>query len=80
MAKRKPKPQYSPRKTNTRQSYDRVLIVCEGSKTEINYFKHLINRLKLSTINIEILDIKQTTPNSLFKEAKKTSSKGKKIG
>jgi hypothetical protein len=45
------------------------LIVCEGG-TEVNYFKGLIGDLKLSTVNIEILDIKQNTPDSLLREAK----------
>ncbi len=37
-----------------RDSYDTVLIVCEGEKTEPNYFKELRNDLQLSTANIEI--------------------------
>lgn len=71
MAKRKIQSDYSLRKTQTRELYDRVLIVCEGSKTEINYFRELIKDLKLSTANIEILDIKQTTPDSLLRKVKK---------
>lgn len=42
------------REENKRQPYDRVLIVCEGSKTEPNYFKSLRDDLRLSTVNIEI--------------------------
>jgi hypothetical protein len=49
----------------TIEPYDKVLIVCEGG-TEVNYFKGLIGDLKLSTVNIEILDIKQNTPLSNF--------------
>ncbi len=79
MAKHKAKARYSPRKTATRQPYDYVLIVVEG-KTEINYFQSLINSLKLSTANIEVLDIKQNTPDSLFTEAKKLYNKAKKEG
>ncbi|CAB5498162.1 hypothetical protein AZO1586I_293 [Bathymodiolus thermophilus thioautotrophic gill symbiont] len=70
MAKRKTKSGYNCRKNATRESYDRVLIVCEGKETEINYFNKLIEDLKLSTVNIEILDIKQTTPDSLLRKAK----------
>ncbi|MBA5248988.1 MAG: RloB domain-containing protein [Gammaproteobacteria bacterium] len=80
MAKRKPKPQYSPKRMNTRESYDRVLIVCEGSKTEINYFNGLIDHLKLSTVNIRILDIRQTTPDSLFRKAKELYQDAKRKG
>lgn len=69
MAKRKRTPSF--RKPRIKEPYDRVLIVCEGSKTEINYFDELIKDLKLSTVNIEILDIKQTTPDSILDEAEK---------
>lgn len=42
------------RKKAKRGQYDMVLIVCEGEKTEPNYFKALINDLKLNTANIII--------------------------
>ena len=42
------------RKQAARDSYDKVLIVCEGSKTEPNYLIELINDLKLSTANVEV--------------------------
>jgi len=67
------------REPPTKEDYDRVLIVCEG-KTEVNYFKELIGYLKLSTVNIEILDIKQTTPDSLFNRAKELYRVSKKQG
>jgi hypothetical protein len=38
--------------------YDRVLIVCEGEKTEPNYFKRLREKLRLKTANIVIVDDK----------------------
>jgi hypothetical protein len=69
MAKRKAKTGLNKRKTAIRESYDRVLILTEGKKTEQIYFKGLISFLKLSSVNIEILDIKQTTPDSLFSKA-----------
>ncbi|WP_457573176.1 RloB family protein [Desulfolithobacter sp.] len=37
-----------------RDSYDTVLIVCEGEKTEPNYFRELRDDLRLNTANIEI--------------------------
>ncbi|SMN13270.1 hypothetical protein BHECKSOX2_259 [Bathymodiolus heckerae thiotrophic gill symbiont] len=79
MAKRKIKFSFNFRAPPEREAYDRVLIVCEG-KTEVNYFKKLIECLKLNTINIEILDIKQTTPDSLFNRAKKLYSESKRQG
>jgi hypothetical protein len=79
MAKRKTTSGYNLRKTAIREPYDKVLIVCEGG-TEVNYFKGLIGDLKLSTVNIEILDIKQNTPDSLLREAKQLYQKAKRSG
>jgi RloB-like protein len=42
------------RKRSKRAPYDRVLIVCEGSKTEPNYFKEIRDAYRLSTANIDI--------------------------
>lgn len=42
------------RKRARRSTYDMVLIVCEGEKTEPNYFRALINDLQLNTANIVI--------------------------
>ena len=38
------------RKQNRRASYDRVLIVSEGSKTEPNYFKEIRAEFRLHSI------------------------------
>jgi hypothetical protein len=42
------------RKQNQRASYDRVLIVSEGSKTEPLYFKEIKNAHRLQTANVEV--------------------------
>ena len=42
------------RKTAYRQEYDKVLIVCEGEKTEPYYFKELINHYKISSANVKV--------------------------
>jgi len=42
------------RRRARRSPYDMVLIVCEGEKTEPNYFRALINDLRLNTANIKI--------------------------
>ena len=42
------------RKLAQRASYDRVLIVSEGSKTEPLYFKEIKNALRLQTANVEV--------------------------
>lgn len=54
--KRKARSQASlKRKRAKRAPYDMVLIICEGEKTEPNYFKALIDDLQLNTANIKIL-------------------------
>lgn len=42
------------RKQTKRASYDRVLIVSEGSKTEPLYFKEIKNAHRLQTANVEV--------------------------
>lgn len=43
------------REAQKREAYDLVLIVCEGGKTEPNYFKELRDAFKLRTANIRIV-------------------------
>jgi len=46
-----------------RESYDTVLIVCEGEKTEPYYFEDLRDELKLNSANVEITgDTKGSSP------------------
>ena len=54
-----------------RASYDRVLIVCEGSKTEPNYFRELVDHLKLNTANVEIDGDSDPSPKSVVAYAKR---------
>jgi len=42
------------RKLNRRASYDRILIVSEGSKTEPNYFREIRGTNRLHTANVEV--------------------------
>lgn len=48
-----------------RSSYARVLIVCEGGKTEPNYFQALINELRLNTANVEVDGNSDSSPRSV---------------
>ena len=43
------------RKQGNRASADRILIVCEGSETEVNYFDEIRKTLKLPTANIHAI-------------------------
>lgn len=57
------------RRKARRASYDKVLIVCEGEKTEPNYFNELINFYKLNTANVEIDGTCGSSPKSVFERA-----------
>jgi hypothetical protein len=62
-----------------RSSYDSVLIICEGEKTEINYFKDLIKYYRLNTANIEVLSSgKGSAPISIVNHAIKLAKDKKR--
>ncbi|QXN62316.1 RloB family protein [Serratia fonticola] len=50
--------------------YDRVLIVCEGAKTEPNYFEEMRECYELSTANIEITGECGSNPGSILQYAR----------
>jgi hypothetical protein len=50
------------RKDAQRKPYDRVLIVCEGTKTERNYLQDLIDDRELSSANIKVRPSPHTCP------------------
>lgn len=54
-----------------RSPYARVLIVCEGGKTEPNYFQALIDDLQLNTANVEVDGKSGSSPRSVVTYAKK---------
>ena len=54
MVKRPPRTHIG-RKREIRDSYDRVLIVAEGAKTEPHYLEDLVNYYRLNTANIEVV-------------------------
>ncbi|WP_457938281.1 RloB family protein [Mesorhizobium sp. 10J20-29] len=43
------------RKAPKRAPYPRVLIVCEGAKTEVNYFEEIRQEARLPTVNVCVL-------------------------
>jgi len=53
-----------------RAPYSKVLIVCEGEKTEPYYFKNLKDHYGLSSANVEICGDCGSAPNSIFNYAK----------
>lgn len=52
------------------EPYDRILIVCEGDKTEPTYFSRLIKFLELSTANVHVIAADGSDPKSVAKSAK----------
>ena len=80
MARRKPRQRGQlQRKGPKREPYDRVLIVCEGSKTEPLYFRSLKGRYRLSTANVEITG-SGSDPRALVNKAKSLRDKEKQRG
>ena len=70
---------FSARQGPKREPYEKVLIVCEGTKTEPNYFNGLKNHLRPTSANVVIAG-KGATPLKIISEAekryKKESGKG----
>lgn len=74
------------RQKPTRKLYEKVLIVCEGSKTEPNYFNELKDHYEIDTANIRISGECGSDPISvvrhgeeLFREAARTSEPFDKV-
>jgi RloB-like protein len=58
------------RRKGTRMPYDRVLIVCEGSKTECNYFDDIRRKLRLPNTRIFVIPSELgTDPRSVVNSA-----------
>ena len=78
MARKPRKPGRSPANRNP---YERVLIVCEGTKTEPKYFEAVIAKLKLTSA--EIIDIDREpgpTPNAIANRAIRKIKEAKDAG
>jgi hypothetical protein len=57
------------RRSAIRSTYEKVLIVCEGKKTEPNYFSELVEFYKLNTANVAIDGSCDSSPRSVFERA-----------
>ena len=68
------------RKVAMRKPYDRVLIVCEGEKTEPSYFMELREYYGLHTANIEITGECGSSPTTILAKAKELFNKAKQDG
>ena len=68
MARRPPRNRIA-RQGPKREQYDRVLIVCEGSRTEPLYFEEIASRYRLNTANIKVIG-SGADPRTVVREAK----------
>ncbi len=81
MARRKPRQGNDLcRKTPVRESYERVLIICEGEKTEPNYFCEIRDYYKLSTANVDVIPADGSNPVNVVRSAKKRQQDERKMG
>ncbi len=67
------------RRKYVRDPYDKVLIVCEGEKTEPNYFNGLKNHLRLKSANVAIVG-EGATPAKIVERAKELEKREKERG
>lgn len=58
------------RRKSKRSSYEKVLIVCEGEKTEPNYFNEQVSHYKLNSANVAVDGKCGSSPKSVFERAK----------
>ena len=68
------------RKGPKRDPYDRVLIVCEGEKTEPNYLRELIDYFELNTANVEVNGDCESSPDKVFSYARTCFQKEERRG
>lgn len=78
--KRKLRSAKEKRKKTERKTHDRVLIVCEGAKTEPLYFEGLRSAYKLDTANIKITGDCGSDPMSVVDKATEEYEKSKQEG
>lgn len=81
MARRKPYLKKDLRRRGPkREPYDRVLIVCEGEKTEPNYFRELCSYYKLSVANVVVTPAEGSSPITVVRFSKTRQRLEKKQG
>lgn len=68
------------RRAAKRDPYDKVLIVCEGEKTERHYFQGLRNHYGLNTANVEVCGDCDSDPLAIVRYAKQRYGEEKDSG
>lgn len=77
MARKKPKNKLVRKPKNFTPS-PRILIVCEGEKTEPDYFKFLRNKFRLNVADVEVRGDGGSSPKSVYEFALELYNKSKK--
>ena len=62
-------PDKTRRRGPQREPYDRVLIVCEGTKTEPDYFREIVEAYRLSSANVVVASGRGSDPESVVTTA-----------
>lgn len=65
---------------STIDTYEKILIVCEGEKTEPNYFNEVISYYKINAANVFVTGNCGSDPNSVFDKAKQLYKEEEKKG
>ena len=78
MARRRPRNR-PVRSGPKREPHDRVLIVCEGQRTEPSYFQDIVDRYRLSIANIKVIG-SGADPRTVVREAKKERNRERRRG
>ena len=78
MARRPPRNRIA-RQGPKREQYDRVLIVCEGSRTEPLYFGEIASRYRLNTANIKVIG-SGADSRTVVREARKERDRERRRG
>ena len=78
MAKRRTR-LHEKRRRPFREEYERVLIVCEGEKSEVNYFNDLLACYRISTANVKVVH-GGSQPQTLVSRAKKLRKDEEHLG
>lgn len=68
------------RRTARREAYKKILIVCEGEKTEPNYFEDAREHYRLNTVNVEVRGDCGSDPMSIVNFAKQRFREEKDAG
>ncbi|MDG6777692.1 RloB family protein [Thiomicrorhabdus sp. zzn3] len=68
------------RRTSKRSPYDKVLIVCEGEKTEPYYFQELIDHYQINTANVVVDSKSGSSPDRVLKRAEDLYKESVKTG